>query len=254
MNLDTPSQPPLITKKKQLILFFLGWIGLLVFAIVFSALFAILLPLFLSVEDTDLFLSSEIFFSYVNFLTYLLLFFIGIILIWPFLRKTLIPAVISGKWWLGLPFTFAILFSSFGLVSLYDLLGIELQDNENQAAIVTLVNDAPLISLITFGLLGPIVEEWTYRLGLFQYLRSRSRWIAYVVTLTIFGFIHFNFATSSITNELLNLPIYLVAGAWFCFLYDRFGLQVAMSTHIVNNVLSVLSIFISSEISSSLSI
>lgn len=254
MILDTPSQSPLITKNKQLFLFFLGWIGLLVFAIVFSALFAVVLPFFLSVEDVDIFLNSEIFFSYVNFLTYLSLFFIGIILIWPFLRKTFIPALISAKWWLGLPFTFAILFTSFGLVSLYDLLGIELENNQNQAAIVRLVNDAPLISFVTFGLLGPIVEEWTYRLGLFQYLRSRSRWLAYGVTLTIFGFIHFNFATTNLTNELLNLPIYLVAGAWFCFLYDRFGLQVAMSTHIANNVLSVLSIFISSEISSSLSI
>jgi membrane protease YdiL (CAAX protease family) len=138
------------------------------------------------------------------------------------------------------------------LVSIYDALGIQLEDNQNQAAIVRLVKDSPIISLLTFGFLGPIVEEWTYRLGLFQYLKGRSTWVAYVVTLTIFGFIHFDFTATNLTNELLNLPIYLVAGAWFCFLYDRFGLRVAMATHIFNNLLSVISILISPEGSSSI--
>jgi membrane protease YdiL (CAAX protease family) len=115
-----------------------------------------------------------------------------------------------------------------------------------------LVKDSPIISLITFGFLGPIVEEWTYRLGLFQYLKGRSKWLAYLVTLTIFGLIHFDFSTTNLTNELFNLPIYLVAGAWFCFLYDRFGLKVAMATHIFNNLLSVMSILLSSELSSSI--
>jgi membrane protease YdiL (CAAX protease family) len=130
-------------------------------------------------------------------------------------------------------------------------MGNQLEDNQNQAAIVRLVKDSPIISLVTFGLLGPIVEEWTYRLGLFQYLKSRNKWFAYLLTLTIFGLIHFDFTSTNLTNELLNLPIYLVAGAWFCFLYDRFGLQVAMSTHIFNNLLSVMSILISPELGSS---
>jgi hypothetical protein len=251
MNLDTQSQPFQIDKNKQLLLFFLGWIGLLGFAILFSALFGFIVPLILTLEETDIFLNSDLFFSYVNSLTYVTLFMIGIILIWPYLRTTFIPALFSGQWWLGLPFTFAILLTSFGLVSLYDALGIQLEDNQNQAAIVRLVKDAPIISLVTFGLLGPIVEEWTYRLGLFQYLKGRSKWLAYLVTLTIFGFIHFDFNATNLTNELFNLPIYLVAGAWFCFLYDRFGLQVAMATHIFNNLLSVMSILISPELSSS---
>jgi hypothetical protein len=252
MNFDTQIQPAQIDKTKQLLLFFLGWIGLLGFAILFSGLFAILAPYFLSIAETELFLNSDLFFTYVNSFTYLTLFMIGLILIWPYLRTTFLPALFSGKWWLGLPFTFAILLTSYGLVSLYGALGIQLEDNQNQAAIVRLVKDSPMISLFTFGLLGPIVEEWTYRLGLFQYLKSRSKWIAYVVTLTIFGLIHFDFTATNLTNELLNLPIYLVAGAWFCFLYDRFGLQVAMATHIINNLLSVMSILILPELSSSI--
>jgi hypothetical protein len=252
MNLDIQSQPIQIDKNKQLLLFFLGWLGLLGFAIFFSALLAFIIPLFLSLEETEIFLNSDLFFSYVNSLTYFTLLMIGIILIWSYLRTTFIPALFSGQWWLGLPFTFAILLTSFGLASIYDAIGVQLEDNQNQAAIVRLVKDSPMISIITFGLLGPIVEEWTYRLGLFQYLKGRSKWGAYLVTLTIFGFIHFDFTASNLTNELLNLPIYLVAGAWFCFLYDRFGLQVAMATHIFNNLLSVMSILIAPEMSSSI--
>jgi hypothetical protein len=252
MNLDKQSQPIKIEKNKQLFLFFLGWIGLLGFAIVFSALFGVIVPLFLPLEETEIFFNSDVFFTYVNALTYFTLLMIGIVLIWPYLRATFIPALFSGQWWLGIPFTFAILFTSFGLVSIYDGLGIQLEDNQNQAAIVRLVKDSPIISLLTFGFLGPIVEEWTYRLGLFQYLKGRNKWVAYLVTLTIFGFIHFDFTATNLTNELLNLPIYLVAGAWFCFLYDRFGLRVAMATHIFNNVLSVMSILISPEGSSSI--
>jgi membrane protease YdiL (CAAX protease family) len=252
MNFDVSLEPFQINKNKQILLFFLGWIGLVGFAIFFSALFAMLTPFFKTTQETEIFLSSDLFFSYVNSLSYFTLFMIGIIITWPYLRTTLIPALLSGQWWLGLPFTFAILLTSFGLVSLYGALGIQLDDNQNQAAIVRLVKDSPIISLITFGLLGPIVEEWTYRLGLFQFLKSRNKWIAYFVTLSIFGLIHFNFTSTNLTNELLNLPIYLVAGAWFCFLYDRFGLQVAMASHIFNNVLSVMSILISTEINSSI--
>jgi membrane protease YdiL (CAAX protease family) len=252
MNFDIASQPIQINKSNQILLFFLGWIGLIGFAIFFSALFGFLVPFFLSLEDTEIFLNSDLFFSYVNSLSYFTLFMIGMIITWPFIRTRFIPAFLSGQWSLGLPFTFAILLSSFGLVSLYDALGIQLDDNQNQAAIVRLVKDSPIISLITFGFLGPIVEEWTYRLGLFQYLKSRSKWIAYLVTLTIFGLIHFNFNATNLMNELLNLPIYLIAGAWFCFIYDRFGLQVAMATHIFNNVISVMSILISSEMVSSI--
>jgi membrane protease YdiL (CAAX protease family) len=251
MNFDENLQPIQINKSKQILLFFLGWIGLIGFAIFFSALFAMSAPFFLTIQETEIFLRSDLFFSYVNSLSYLTLFMIGIIITWPFLQSTLIPALLSGRWWLGLPFTFAILLTSYGLVSLYDALGIQLDVNQNQAAIVRLVKDSPILSLITFGLLGPIVEEWTYRLGLFQYLKGRSKWIAYLVTLTIFGFIHFDFNAANLTNELFNLPIYLVAGAWFCFLYDRFGLQVAMATHIFNNLLSIMSILIAPEMSSS---
>jgi membrane protease YdiL (CAAX protease family) len=240
-----------INQKTSLILFFLGWLGLWVFALIIAGFLPTLVPLFLDESNTAIFLESLFFFQMVNFLTYLSLFFIGFAILLPYLKETFIPALISFKWMIGIPFTFAILFTSYLMMTFYQWLGITLEDNQNQAAIVQLVIDAPLISFLTFGLLGPIVEEWTYRLGLFKVLKEKNRALAYGVTLTIFGLIHFDFTALNLLNELLNLPIYLIAGAWFCFLYDRFGLQVAMATHITNNVLSVLSIITSANLGSS---
>jgi membrane protease YdiL (CAAX protease family) len=240
MELSNSQELKQIDKQKQLTLFLIGWLGLWIFAIFFTVFAQLILPNFLSEENFEIYIASDEFFNHVNFLTYLSLFTIGCFILYPFMKATLLPAIQSKAWILGLAFTFVILFSNYSLLSIYSFFEIILDDNQNQAAIVLLVKDAPLLSLVTFGILGPIVEEWTYRLGLFQFLRNRNRIIAYIVTLTVFGFIHFDFTSSNLMNELLNLPMYLIAGAWFCFIYDRFGLKTAMATHITNNLLSVL--------------
>jgi len=243
MILQTLQKLSINDKKKQLFLFFLGWLGLLGFALFAATLMTLLAQLILPDNLAQAFLSSGAYFTYVNFISYVALFGIGLYVLWPWLRKVLMPALTS-QWWMGIPFTFAILFSNVVLLFFYDLIGIKLESNQNQTAIISLVQQLPLVSFITFVWLGPIVEEWTYRLGLFQYLRSVNRWLAYFVTLTLFGLIHFDFSASNLLNELYNLPLYLVAGAWFCWLYDRFGLKVALTAHITNNFLSIIAILI----------
>lgn len=244
MFLKTLQKLSINDKKKQLFLFFLGWLGLFVFALFSATIFSLAAQVFLSENLAQEFLASEAYFTYVNFTSYLLVFGFGIYVLWPWLRKVLLPALNSSQWWIGIPFTFAILFTNILLISLYDLLGVTLESNQNQTAIIALVQQLPIVSFITFVILGPIVEEWTYRLGLFQYLLSINKWVAYLVTLTIFGLIHFDFLATNLLNELYNLPLYLVAGAWFCFLYDRFGLKVALTAHMTNNFLSIMAILL----------
>ncbi len=239
------------TNNQSLMLFFLGWLGLWVFALIFAIIIPIMVPFFFNQNDAVIFLESPLFFQIINFLTYLSIFMVSFVILFPYLKRSFIPAIQSSKWLLGFPFTFVILFSSFAIITVYDFLGIVLEDNQNQSAIVALVQDSPIISIFTFGFLGPIVEEWTYRLGIYKYLEKKNKLLAYLLTLIIFGFIHFDFTAANLINELLNLPIYLIAGAWFCFLYDRFGLQVAISTHIINNLFSVLAIIAEASMISS---
>lgn len=244
MILQTFQNLPITDKKKQLLLFFVGWLGLVLVAVFASFLVTIGALVFLPESMQQTFLASQAYFTYINFLAYAIIFSSMVYFLWPWLNKHLFKSLTSTNWWLGFAFTFVILFSNVVMLTIYDLLGITLEDNQNQTIIVSLVQEMPIISFMTFVFLGPIVEEWTYRLGLFQYLRNKNRWVAYAVTLLVFGFIHFDFSSQNLANELLNLPLYAIAGGWFCYLYDRYGLRVAMTAHIFNNFLSVLAILV----------
>lgn len=134
--------------------------------------------------------------------------------------------------------------------------GAPMDDNENQQAIVALVGNYPVVSLFIFGIVGPFMEELTYRVGLFGLIRRRSRWAAYFVTILVFALIHANllavkevdgslvFDAAALVNELLNLPVYLFAAAALTWLYEHFGLAGSLSAHLFNNVLDVIGIIV----------
>ena len=118
---------------------------------------------------------------------------------------------------------------------------IPVTENGNQASIESVTYTYRFTSLIIFGIIGPICEELTYRVGLFSVLRKKSRVLAYLVTIIIFAFIHFNFSSNprTLLNEILNLPVYAFAAAAFSFVYDRYGLAASVTGHILNNLVSL---------------
>lgn len=121
-------------------------------------------------------------------------------------------------------------------------------DNINETNVVDLTTAYPAASIIFFGIIGPICEELTYRVGLFSLCNKKSRVLAYVISTIVFAFIHFNFDAflsenfnaSLVINELLNLPFYLYAGFAFSYLYDHYGFESSVSAHITNNLISLL--------------
>lgn len=117
--------------------------------------------------------------------------------------------------------------------------GAVISDNTNESSLNSIVSDFPFLSLLIFALIGPIVEEFTYRVGLFSLLKRVHISLAYVVTIIVFTFIHFDFQSNNMVNELLNIPFYMFAAATFCFLYHRFGLASSISAHVTNNLLSI---------------
>ena len=48
-----------------------------------------------------------------------------------------------------------------------------------------------VLGVILFGIIGPIVEEFGYRVGLFNFLNRTNKIIAYCACGLIFGLIHF---------------------------------------------------------------
>ena len=120
----------------------------------------------------------------------------------------------------------------------------EFGTNENQTMANALVKTYPVLAFFLLSFLGPVVEELTYRVGLFTFLTRVHKALAYSIVIILFGLIHFNFdATgSALIDELLSLPVYLVSGATLCILYDKLGLSCSLVAHIVNNITSTLPI------------
>ena len=127
--------------------------------------------------------------------------------------------------------------------------------NTNETGINTITTAFPILSLIVFGILGPLCEEVTYRVGLFSSISQKLKplW-AYLITILIFGLIHFDFTAlfsgnvDALIIELSNLPTYLVSGLLLCYFYTKEGFGVSSIAHIFNNLLSLLLTLISSSL------
>ncbi len=112
--------------------------------------------------------------------------------------------------------------------------------NDNETAVRSIVEVYPIASIFILGIVGPICEELTYRVGLFGLVKKANVALAFVVTTLVFAFIHFNFLSKNIWDELVNLPCYLFSGVAFTFVYYKFGFVGSMTAHVANNLYAVL--------------
>ena len=117
--------------------------------------------------------------------------------------------------------------------------------NQNQEAINTITKINLPMSLLFLGFIGPICEELTYRVGLFNFTRRVNRIMGYILSAAIFGLIHIHDYGS--LNEWLSYPTYLFAGLAFAFAYEKWGLGASALAHISNNVLSLLMVYFLSQ-------
>ncbi len=238
----------------RLRIFLIGSVGLIVLSILVGVTFAMGARIIMPVEDYNLLISSNQFLVAINFMTY----FILMMIFFLWFSKTTVFKNIFLSFFNITKLKKALLYFLllYGLLLLagiiYETLGIVLEDNTNQDTITELTIDFPFLSIITFVFLGPIAEEITYRLGLFGLLHRYNRWIAFIVTALVFGFIHFDYGSANYMNELLNMPLYILAGVVFAYIYEREGFEVATLTHVINNGFSIMIIWIISWASSSL--
>ena len=111
--------------------------------------------------------------------------------------------------------------------------------NNNEEGITSITTLFPVLSLLIFGIIGPFVEEITYRVGLFNLLRKWNRVLAYLGTALIFGLIHFDFKATDIVTEFINLPSYVVSGLLLCYFYEYAGFEASFLAHVTNNVFAI---------------
>lgn len=176
------------------------------------------------------------------FPTYGIIFVLLLLLLWD-KNLNLLAKFKQGKTYFGFLVCLAIIFFDLVYSNLIATF-INGQSNQNQSNIVAIENAYPWLSLLIFGLVGPFVEEAAYRLGLFNFLKRISTFVAYIGTALFFGFIHFDWSNISSLVEWLNLPPYIFAGLALAFAYDKFGFGASYIAHATNNLFSCLILII----------
>ena len=236
---------PMIPAVKQLIVFAVGWIGFQIFATTVQMVFIFVAKAngwnateFLSKLSSAIIVNSI---CYIGLLTALVIILnTDILKILKSFKNW--QAYVAGAVCLIAIFAFNILYSNFiNILKAYKIINIPVTDNANEESLQRMQDVYPITSLVIFGLIGPICEEITYRVGLFSLLKRKNQVMAYFVTIAVFAFIHFNFSTNPTTllNEVLNLPYYMFAAFAFSFTYDKFGYAASLTAHISNNIISL---------------
>lgn len=111
--------------------------------------------------------------------------------------------------------------------------------NANQSIAIEIANAYPILAFFVMGLLGPICEELTYRVGLYSFFRRINKWLALGVTAFIFALIHFSF-DGNIVDELWSFPSYLVSGVILTLAYEHRGPACSMTAHITYNIFAFI--------------
>ncbi len=110
----------------------------------------------------------------------------------------------------------------------------------NETDVRSIIDIAPIGAIFILGIIGPICEELTYRVGLFGALKKLNIVLAYILSSLIFAAIHFRFNAANIYVELANLPAYLVSGVALAIAYDKCGFTCSATAHIANNLYAVI--------------
>lgn len=117
--------------------------------------------------------------------------------------------------------------------------------NDNQAEIVEMTLKYPVLSFITVIFFAPIVEELTYRVGLFNIFPKKYRWASYIISILVFTLLHINFVNpTNLSSELIAIPEYLVGAITLTFIYHKYGIAASLTAHIINNLIVFVLIFV----------
>ena len=115
--------------------------------------------------------------------------------------------------------------------------------SDNERDLRDIIDAFPVLSVIFFCFVGPVSEELTYRVGLFN-IFIKKKWLAYLIGVLVFTLVHFRFTSSDIIGELINLPVYLLSALALVFAYDKLGLAASLTAHIGNNLYAIISYLI----------
>jgi membrane protease YdiL (CAAX protease family) len=226
-----PTREVKVSLAKNISFFAIGYLGLNIIALIFSLIGKSLNRYFMTTIEGS---------GIINFACYFILFGIMLLIFWKDIHKVLVEFKKLDTWLIGFSYGILLMFVSSIINYITVTLNPGLGTNVNEASIESILTVFPALSLIVFGIIGPICEEFTYRVGLFSLTSRVSRWLPYIVVPIVFGFIHFDYQSSDLTTELLNIPSYIVAGLLLSYFYDKGGIGASIIAHVTNNMISLI--------------
>lgn len=181
------------------------------------------------------YISSASYTILVNYLVYLLMLVTDFFLIGKCLHKVF-DSFKNPKFAFGFAIGIVIFGVSMLLTYLLSFAGTHTSDN--QVIIDQASGQYALLTAILTIVIAPLVEELTYRVGLFTVLKRINVYFAYAAVAIIFGLMHMkNFAS---LNEWLNVIVYMVGGLCLTFAYHHFGFAGSFTAHLTYNLIGTI--------------
>ena len=117
--------------------------------------------------------------------------------------------------------------------------------NTNQSSIVDYIGTVPILAFLAFIVVGPILEEITYRYFVFGGIKKVNTTLAIIMSGFIFMLVHgvagFVSKEANIWRELILLPPYMFSGCMLAYSYNKSdNLAVSISVHMLNNLISFI--------------
>lgn len=112
----------------------------------------------------------------------------------------------------------------------------------NQQQVESLTKSIPAVMFFVTGFLAPIGEELIFRGVVFTSLRKYNRFLAYVVSAFLFGFIHvMNSVFAGNIGEMIQMIPYVCSGIVFAYIYESTdNIWGSILTHMTNNIFAML--------------
>lgn len=233
---------PHLSMMKNFLLFLVGFAGLDIIGILAGQILFMVSGL--PTEQLEEYASSIQFLSSYNIIRYSVVAVMMALLLAKDFTKFIPQFKRFMPYFKGLSYGILLIIVSVSYNLFLEVIGVATTDNANQTAVVNLVKTYPIISAIWIPFLGPIIEELTYRLGLYDGVKKWNKVAAYVAVALIFGFIHFDYTSTNLLNEFLALPSYILAGLLLSYVYEKEGIVASSVAHIFNNLFSFIQIIL----------
>ncbi len=219
-----------------------GWIYLPFYFLVIPLGMSILVGLVISLLGLPL--EEDVLSVHINFVYGLINFCFAIIAFWRYLVRSAcqIPRFV-GRFFGAVFGGFAMYFAGNIVMGILTQIISPTMENINDAAIQTMLGTNPLEIVIFTVLFAPLAEEVLFRGLIFTSLRTRSRALAYIVTILVFSSIHVigYIGTESALNIVLSFVQYLPASFALIWAMEFGGsIWASIGVHTLVNGLGML--------------